>query len=759
MGKSLVVVESPAKAKTLKKYLGSGYKVMASVGHIKDLPRQAGESSEKSGPVVGVDIDEGYKPIYEVIPGKEKIIKELRTAAKSSDNVLLATDPDREGEAIAWHLNEELKKPEDKVFRVLFNELTERAIKEAVSNPTRLDKAKYDAQQTRRILDRIVGYQLSPLLWNKVQYGLSAGRVQSVALRLIVDRQDQIDRFVAEEFWRLGAVLRAESPPSFEAKLVQVDGEKALIPDNAAAKRLVERAGANIFTVESVRKKERSKKASPPFITSTMQQDASRKLRMTGSRSMRIAQQLYEGIELGERGSVGLITYMRTDSPRIAAEALDAVRGLIKSNYGDKYLPDKPNVYKGKKSAQEAHECIRPTSMENSPASVKKYLDKGQFALYSLIWNRFVASQMAPAIYDQTSADIVNDGLLFRVSGSILKFDGYLKVYGSSQETSQASPEEEESQGDRVIPPLKKGQVLKLESLLPRQHFTQPPASFNEASLIKELEDKGIGRPSTYAEIVSTIQKRKYVEIVDKRFVPTILGRIIAKLLVDSFPRLLDPDFTAELESGLDLIEGGERSWTETLDNFYQPFQNELGQAEKEMKNIKRDGVPTIESCPECGAPLILRSGRYGIFLGCSAYPGCDFTSNVGSSKRAMADPVPTDEKCPECGAQMLLREGKSGPFLSCSSYPDCKKTAAISTGAPCPKCSKGELAQRTTKRGKTFFSCERYPECDYSLWNRPIKADCPNCDSKIMEQRSTKKSGAFLQCPECKSKVSVEEN
>ncbi len=765
MEKALVVVESPAKAKTIKKYLGPGFQVKASVGHIKDLPMRAEKAPKgkkaNNGPVVGVDIDRGFTPEYQIIPGKEKVIKDLREAAKKAGRVLLATDPDREGEAIAWHLSEELKKPDDMVFRVLFNELTERAIKEAIDKPSRLDRNKYDAQQTRRILDRIVGYQLSPLLWAKVQYGLSAGRVQSVALRLIVDRQNLIDTFVPQEHWSITASLEADSPPVFSAKLIEMGGKKVLVPDTETAASIVKQARENRFRVAEVKRKERSRKAPPPFITSTLQQEASRKLKMTSSRAMRVAQQLYEGVELGDQGAVGLITYMRTDSPRLAPEALDAVRGLIKSKYGAKYLPDKPNFFKGRKSAQEAHEAIRPTSTENTPEKVKPFLDRYQHSLYRLIWNRFTASQMSPALFDMTTADIEAESFLFRVTGSIMRFDGFLKVYQQEKEEGSDERDRAEDDKDKELPPLKEGMVLNLLGLSPRQHFTQPSAAFNEASLIKELEEKGIGRPSTYAEIVSTIQKRKYVELEAKKFRPTILGRIIAGLLVDSFPQLLDPLFTAEMESTLDLIEEGSTSWTETLEQFYGPFLSALKRAEKEMKSIKRDGIPTMESCPECGERLLLRSGKYGMFMGCPDYPDCEYTCNVGSAKPKAAEPVPTDEKCPECGAPMVIREGRTGPFLACTRYPECRKTLPITTGVECPKCNKGKLAQRRSKKGKTFYSCDRYPDCDYSLWNKPVSEACPNpdCESPLMEERSNKTDGKYLQCPECKHKVKNEED
>ncbi len=762
MEKTLVVVESPAKAKTIKKYLGPAYEVKASVGHVKDLPKTADKTAGSSGrkissqsAVLGVNVEQGFAPQYEIIPGKEKIIRELRESAKKAERVLLATDPDREGEAIAWHLSEELKKPQKAIFRVLFNELTERTIKEAVASPVRLDRNKYNAQQTRRILDRIVGYQISPLLWDKVQYGLSAGRVQSVALRLVVDRQNAVETFAPQEYWSITALLQADVPPAFEAKLVEVGGEKVRVEDVHTAAALVTRAREHPFKVVEVKRRERTRKPPPPFITSTLQQEASRKLKLTSSRTMRIAQQLYEGIELGTQGSVGLITYMRTDSPRIAPEALTAVRGYIKDEYGPRYLPEKPHVYKGRKTAQEAHEAIRPTSMELTPEKVARFLDKAQAALYALIWSRFVASQAAPAVFDVTTADVRSGKLLFRVTGSVMKFDGFLRIYGQSKDQDPETANGEKDDADRLLPPLKEEDILKLQEVSPRQHFTQPPAVFNEASLIKELEELGIGRPSTYAETITTIQKRKYVDVQDKKFRPTLLGRIIAGLLVDSFPKLVNSRFTADMESSLDLIEEGSASWTETLESFYGPFQSDLQRAKKAMKNIKRDGIPTQEICPDCGGSLTLRSGRYGLFLGCSSYPDCGYTRNVAAEKAPPAEPRPTEEIC-ECGSHMVIKEGKAGPFLSCSRYPECRKARPLGTGVKCPKCGEGELTRRRTKKGKAFYSCNRYPECDFSLWNKPVSQSCPNpaCDSPIMEQRVGGKQGAYLQCPKCKHKL-----
>ncbi|MEW6350210.1 MAG: type I DNA topoisomerase [Thermodesulfobacteriota bacterium] len=755
MSKALVVVESPAKAKTIKKYLGADYEVKASVGHVKDLPKTSAKFDKYSIP--GVNLDKGFAPDYEVIPGKEKILEELRQAATKVERILLATDPDREGEAIAWHLSEELNKPAEKIFRVLFNELTENAIKAAVASPVRLDRNKYHAQQARRILDRVVGYRLSPLLWDKVHSGLSAGRVQSVALRLIADRQIAIDTFVPEEYWSITALLAAEGSRPFEAQLIAHEGKKIRITEMGTASELTRRAEQTPFRVATVKKQERTRRPLPPFITSTMQQEASRKLKLTSTRTMRIAQQLYEGIELGNEGAAGLITYMRTDSPRIAPEALEAVRAHISRTYGANYLPPKPHVYKGRKTAQEAHEAIRPTSADRPPEKVKRFLDKHQLALYTLIWNRFVASQMAPAVFDQTTADIDAGTLSFRVSGSVMKFDGFLKIYRQEADESPESSEGDQEGGETQLPRLTAGQELSLKRMSPRQHFTQPPPAYTEASLIKELEEKGIGRPSTYAETVTTIQKRKYVELAEKKFRPTVLGRVIAKLLVGSFPRLLDSGFTAQMESSLDRIEEGSTSWTETLEHFYGPFQSDLERAKTHMMNIRRKGLPSQEVCPECGSPLLLRAGRYGLFLGCSDYPECEYTRNIDRSGNTSAEPIPTDRKCPQCDAPMLIREGKTGQFLSCSRYPECKTALPVSIGLKCPRAGcEGELTQKRTKRGRIFYSCTRYPACDFSMWNKPVEMKCPNpeCDSTVMEPRRATKAGPVFQCPVCKHKT-----
>ncbi len=760
MSKTLVVVESPAKAKTIKKYLGNDFEVKASVGHIKDLPSKAEKQakparSNKQSPVVGVDVMDAFKPHYEIIPGKEKVIRELRDAAGKSSRVLLATDPDREGEAIAFHLSDELDVPMNRIFRVRFHELTEKTIKESVANPTRLDENKYNAQQTRRILDRIVGYQISPLLWDKVQYGLSAGRVQSVALRLVVDRQNQIDTFVPIEYWTVTARLGAKTPPVFDARLVEVAGKKAEIDNIRIARKLVEKSMKGPFLVDKVTKKERSRKPSPPFITSTLQQEASKKLRLSSNRTMRIAQQLYEGIELGSEGSVGLITYMRTDSPRISPEFAATARSYIEKKFGPQYVPKKPNVYQSKKSAQEAHEAIRPTSLELTPERVSKFLDKAQRDLYTLIWKRFLASQASAALFDMTSVSIKCQDLLFRVNGSILKFDGFMKIYETVQDVDEGDESEDKNDSDRRLPDMVVGEELKLEKIVPRQSFTQPPAAFTEASLIKELEDLGIGRPSTYAETISTIQRRKYVQLKDKKFRPTILGRIIAGLLVDGFPDLVNPKFTAEMESLLDLIEEGHASWTDTLGEFYGPFQITLNDAKSSMKSVKREGIVSGQTCPECGDKLLIRVGRFGLFLGCASYPECEYTRKIVEDEEEIKQPVITDKIC-ECGSPMVIRESKSGPFLSCIRYPECKNSAPLSTGISCPKCSQGELIERKTKRKRTFFSCSQYPKCDFSMWGKPHPAKCPNpdCDSTVMQKQAAKKQGSYLQCPKCGAKT-----
>ncbi|MGD9819214.1 MAG: type I DNA topoisomerase, partial [Desulfomonilaceae bacterium] len=577
----------------------------------------------------------------------------------------------------------------------------------------------------------------------------------TVALRLIVDRQNEIETFDPIEYWSITARLSSKTPPVFEAKLVEQHGQKIDIPNVTIARELVDRANQFDFVVHKVVKKERSRKPYPPFITSTLQQEASKKLRMSSNRTMRIAQQLYEGIELGSEGSVGLITYMRTDSPRVSPEFSQTARLFIEKTFGSRYSPAKPNVFQSKKLAQEAHEAIRPTSLEFTPEKVARFLDKAQRDLYELIWRRFLASQAAPALFDMTTVLIKCDDLMFRVNGSILKFDGFMKIYGGSQESEESDDSDDKNDNDRRLPPLEVGEILRLEKIIPRQSFTQPPAAFTEASLIKELEEQGIGRPSTYAETVSTIQKRKYVHLKDTKFKPTILGRIIAGLLVECFPRLVNPKFTAEMESLLDLIEEGEASWTQTLSEFYRPFQNSLKQAKSAMKSVKREGIITGETCPECGDRLLIRAGRFGLFLGCLSYPECQYTRKIVDDESEIKEPLISDKLC-ECGAPLVIRDSKTGPFLSCTRYPECKNTYPLTTGVVCPKCGEGELIERKTKSRRTFYSCSKYPKCDFSMWGKPQLFKCPNpeCDSTVMQRSIGKKQGPSLLCPKCGKKI-----
>src|SRR5438445_7364039 len=674
---TLVVVESPAKAKTIKKYLGSGYVVKASVGHVMDLPKSK----------IGVDIENGFRPVYEVIEAKKKVVADLKAAAKTADRLLLATDPDREGEAIAWHVYEQLKRTKIPAQRILINEITKKAIQEAIQNPLQLNRDLYDAQQARRVLDRLVGYQISPILWKKVRRGLSAGRVQSVAVRLVVEREEEIAKFVPVEYWSIEADLRAALPPQFRAKLIRLDGQKAEIATCEVARPLVETLRREKFVVAEVTKKERRRNAPPPFITSKLQQDAANRLGFTAKKTMTLAQRLYEGVELGEEGQTALITYMRTDSVRLSPDAVARAPAYVGQRWGKDYLPAEPVQFKTKKSAQDAHEAIRPTSVEYPPERVKPFLEKDVFRLYELIWNRFIACQMVPAVFDQTTADIEAGGaaalritdrqarsFIFRATGQTLKFPGYLAVYGAVvPEEPEAGAEkmegDDEEKGDvaRQLPPLEEGQRLELLQLIPEQHFTQPPPRFTEASLVKELEEKGIGRPSTYAAILSTIQDKEYVEKKENRFFPTDLGKIVNELLVDAFPRILDVEFTARMEDELDEVEEGKMQWVKVLDEFYEPFKKSLKVAEKNMRDVKREEQPTDLTCEKCGSPMVIKWGRMGRFLACSGYPGCkntkDFIEKDGKSE-VVVD-LSTEENCPTCGKPMVNKQGLFGGCLA----------------------------------------------------------------------------------------------
>ncbi len=724
MSKSLIIVESPAKAKTIKKFLGKSFDVEASSGHLVDLP------SSK----LGVDIENDFNPHYVVIKGKSKYLNQLKKAAKDADKVYLASDPDREGEAIAWHIADKLN-IRDKSHRVLIHEITENAVRDSIAHPTTLSQDRFEAQQARRILDRLVGYQVSPILWRKVKKGLSAGRVQSVALRLVVDREREIEAFKTEEYWTIEAGLKkAKDAPeySFTAVLHSYDGEKAEIPNESRANSIVESVKNEKFTVSSVERKERKKNALPPFITSTLQQEAARKLRFSVKKTMMLAQKLYEGIELGEEGPVGLITYMRTDSVRISENALQEAREIIKKTYGDEYLPQKPNTFKVKKSAQDAHEAIRPTYVGKLPDSVRQFLPDDEFQLYKLIWQRFVASQMNPTIYDQTTVEIKAGRGIFRVTGSIVKFPGFSAVYLEGMEEEEEEKEKDEM---RKLPELTKGEELDLLGIEGKQHFTQPPPRFTESSLVKELEEKGVGRPSTYATILSTIIDREYVNKEKNKLKPTLLGCSVNDLLVQGFPEIMDVQFTADMEEKLDNVEEGNVNWVELLKGFYTGFSSRLDKAQDSMKSLKRDGIPTDIKCDVCGSNMIIKWGRNGEFLSCSRYPECksakafeyDPEGNIKVIEKA--EPVVREDiKCDKCGAPMVIKRSRRGEFLACTRYPDCKNAKAfekdpegnikviekaepeIRQDIKCEKCGK-PMAVRRGKFGK-FLGCTGYPKC-----------------------------------------------
>ncbi|MGC2322753.1 MAG: type I DNA topoisomerase [Terriglobales bacterium] len=805
MSKSLVIVESPAKAKTINKYLGSDYEVEASLGHVKDLPKS----------ILGVDVKNAFEPDYEIIPGKEKVVAKLKKMAKTAAAVYLAPDPDREGEAIAAHLAEELsenghgrkkKKGSNGIpfHRVTFNEITKRAVQEAFLHPRQIDQNLVDAQQARRILDRLVGYQVSPLLWDKVRRGLSAGRVQTVALRLIVEREREIKAFDKREYWTIDAHLAGAKPPAFDARFIGRGDEKTEITNGEEAEAIRAALEQAAWTVRSVEKRERRRSAAPPFTTSKLQQDSSRKLRFSVKRTMMLAQHLYEGVELGDEGSVGLITYMRTDSTRVSNDAIAELRELIGGQYGPEYVPESPNVYKEKKEAQAAHEAIRPTSAARTPDSIKQYLKEDEFKLYKLIWQRFVASQMNPAVFDQTSVDIDaksnGDLFLFRVTGSVLKFDGFLKVYEESKE----GRDEEDEALKHKLPALEAGQKLTLKGLKPEQHFTEPPPRFNEASLVKELEERGIGRPSTYATILSTIQERQYVNKTGGKFLPTEIGFVVTDLLVENFKDIFDLQYTARLEEELDEIEEGKEKWTDALADFYKKFEKDLRYAQKHMENIKRMEKPTDQVCERCGSPLVikwgkhgsfyacssydkddpnsctftkenpidlpdldsadtqetaqeeycencgrvmvLKRGRFGQFMACTGYPECKTTRRLDQGRKV--PDIPLDELCPKCGRNLMLRHGRYGEFTSCSGYPQCKYIKQNYIGMKCPQCKDGELVEKKARRrGNIFYGCSNYPDCKFTSAYKPVAESCPECGSPYLLLKNLK-SGPVIVCP-----------
>jgi DNA topoisomerase-1 len=746
---TLVVVESPAKAATIKKYLGAGYVVKASVGHVKDLPKAT----------MGIDVEHDFQPEYVVIEGKKKVIADIKAAAKKAGRVLLAPDPDREGEAIAWHIAEEIRPANSNIQRVLFNEITKKAVNEAILHPIEIDLHKFESQQARRVLDRLVGYEISPVLWSKVRRGLSAGRVQSVAVRLVVDREAEIKAFRPEEYWTIATQVEGSAPPPFAARVVRLDGEKAALSHEGQASEVVSLLSQATLRVASVERKERRKNPPPPFITSRLQQEASSKLRFSPKRTMALAQRLYEGVELGAEGPTGLITYMRTDSTRLSEDAVKDVRAWITDRYGETSRPAEPNVFKSKKSAQDAHEAIRPTSTQYDPETVARLLAQTEnprgaretedlVRLYTLIWNRFVACQMAPAVFDQTVIEIDAGRVGLRANGQVMRFAGYLAIYAEAQD--EASPDDE---AVGSLPDVHEGETLRLLGCQPEQHFTQPPPRYSEATLVRELEEKGVGRPSTYATILSTIQDRGYVEKKEGRLGPTELGVVVNGLLVKSFPEIVSTDFTALMEEQLDQVEEGAVDWVKLLRDFYGPFEQDLARAKVEMRDLKREEEPTEEVCEKCGKPMVIKWGRNGYFLACSGYPDCrntkEYTRNADGSLTVLPTTRPSDQSCPTCASPMVIRRGRFGEFLACSRYPECKTTSPISLGVACPRpgCG-GYLTEKRSRRGKVFFGCSNYSKtkCDFVSWDRPLAKRCPQCDAAFVVQKVSR-AGVRLRC------------
>jgi DNA topoisomerase-1 len=803
MANSLVIVESPAKARTIGKYLGKKFVVKASLGHIKDLPKKD----------LAVDVEKGFEPTYTIIEGKKKLIQELKQAAKKAETVYLAADPDREGEAICFHLKEELEGKKNggpAIHRVMFNEITKNAIRRAFDHPAPVDMHRVEAQQARRVLDRLVGYKISPLLWDKVRRGLSAGRVQTVAVRLIVEREREVRAFQKREYWTIDVSLGAKKPPALTARFIKRNDEAIELPNQEATDRLIATLADAPYTVKSVQTREKRRNPVPPFITSTLQQEASRKLRFSVKRTMMLAQRLYEGIALGKEGPVGLITYMRTDSTRVADEALQEARAFITEKYGQQYIPESANVYRSKKDAQDAHEAIRPTAVDRTPESLEKFLAEDEMKLYRLIWMRFLACQMMPAVFDQTTIDVAARGsddaeYVFRATGSVPKFDGFLRLY----EEGKDQKDEEDEELKHKLPAVAEGERLKFRSIDPEQHFTEPPPRFNEATLVKKLEADGVGRPSTYASIISTIQERQYVRKEGGKFLPTELGMVVNDLLVASFDDIFDIRYTARMEEELDEIEDGRVEWRAAIGEFYDKFRQDLSHAEEHMEDIKRMEKPTDlvcekcgrpmvikwgkhgsfigcsgypectntreltvdlpdvdnvdlteqdaeEYCENCGRPMVLKRGRFGTFYACSGYPDCKTTKRIGGETRK--PDVLLDEKCPQCDSQLVLKHGRFGEFTACSNYPTCKYVKQKLVGVKCPDCGEGDVIERRSKRGKTFYGCNRYPDCKFVAWSKPLAEKCPDCGSPYLLEKWLK-SGHVAQCPnpECKYKRELE--
>ncbi len=710
---------------------------MASVGHVKDLPKSS----------LGVDTAHDFKPEYVTIPGKTKVLSEIRSAAKSVSRIYLASDPDREGEAIAWHVAEELRARKDDIYRVLFNEITQKAVLQAMQSPGRIDMDKVNAQQARRVLDRIVGYQISPLLWKKVRRGLSAGRVQSVAVRMICEREKEIQSFRPEEYWSIDATLMSGEVPCV-ARLTKQRGQTVQINDADQATRIVEALRPLSYRVANVEKKARKRNPPPPFITSTLQQDAARKLRFTSKKTMAVAQQLYEGVETRAEGAVGLITYMRTDSVRVSPDFQQETLQWIEEAYGAVYRPQPPNQYKSKASAQEAHEAIRPTGLHRHPDRVRADLTRDQNLLYKLIWERFIASQMTPAQYDVTQVEVAAGDFLLRISGAVLKFPGFTTVYTEGREEPGPTGEEE-----NTLPPLAVGDILALRALNPLQHFTQPPPRYSEALLIHDLEVHGIGRPSTYAAILSTIEARKYVEKKEARFYPTPLGDTVNGLLTVHFPEVVDIAFTARMEKELDNVEKGETPWVETVRGFYEPFSKNLEKAQGEMRNVKLEEIPTDIACEKCGKTFSIKWGRFGRFLACSGYPECKNTKEFVETteqgiKIVEKEAQTTDEVCEKCGKPLVIKTGRFGRFLACSGYPECKMSKPISTGVACPEpnCT-GMISERRSKQGKVFYGCTQYPNCKFALWDRPVPKTCPTCGAPFLIEKRDRRGEITTRC------------
>jgi DNA topoisomerase-1 len=735
LAKSLVIVESPAKAGTVNHYLGPDYLVKASMGHVRDLPEKK----------LGVDVEADFEPTYQVIPSKSKVVAELVKAAKASDRVILAADPDREGEAISWHLSQILTPENPHIYRAIFHEITKEGVQEAFERLGGIDQNKFEAQQTRRILDRLMGYLISPLLWKKIGKGLSAGRVQSVALRLIAEREREIKSFVPVEYWTIAAQLEAGVPPPFKATLAKVDGKKAKVENGDQAREIVAACEKAPFVLEKVKISEKRRSPAPPYITSSLQQDGFRILRFPVKKTMFVAQKLYEGLPIGDLGQTGLITYMRTDSVRVSEAAQAAARKYIAETFSHEHVPDRPHQFKNKKKAQDAHEAIRPAHLDLPPDKVKPFLKKEEHDLYRLIWNRFLASQMASAVVEETEFDIRAARYLFKAKGEVVKFAGFLALAPNGGE-----------EGKELLPKAGEGEALKLLQIDSKQNFTQPPPRFTEGSLVKELEARGIGRPSTYAPIISTLQDRTYVVKDKGKFIPTDLGLFVTDFLVKYFPDLMEYKFTAHMEEELDQIGEGERTWKESLKEYYAVLDKYLKEG-GEIESVKKTGIPLDEKCPTCGKQVVIKDGRYGRFKSCSGYPDCRFRESL-----VKKEVQPLEEACPQCGAPLVLKRGKYGTFAACSGYPACQyvKKEKTETGIDCPTGCGGKIVRRKTRRGKLFYGCGNYPKCTFATWDEPVAKPCPLCGEKIILKKNLAKGEPYFYCrnEKCSYKETVSE-